>query len=204
MWTSWLKRTIQTAESIQAPQERWKALNEIDAGVCEELTYEEIAERFPAEFAARDHNKLTYRYPGGESYEDLVARLEPVIMELERQENIVLIAHQAVLRAILAYFQDKPLTDLPYIKVPLHTLIKITPVASGCEVEYIKFPVEAVDTHRPRPDNPTHKRLRVSSETAAELSDRTAATLSLRTHEDTVNSSVGGPQFSLSFGLKNN
>ncbi len=29
-------------------------------------------------------NKLTYRYPGGESYEDLVARLEPVIMELER------------------------------------------------------------------------------------------------------------------------
>ena len=48
------------------------------------MTYDEIAERFPAEFAARDLNKLTYRYPGGESYEDLVARLEPVIMELER------------------------------------------------------------------------------------------------------------------------
>jgi len=202
VWTSWLARTIETADNIQAPQERWKALNEIDAGVCEELTYEEIAERFPAEFSARDHNKLTYRYPGGESYEDLVARLEPVIMELERQENIVLIAHQAVLRAILAYFQDKPLTELPYIKVPLHTLIKITPVASGCEVEYIKFPVEAVDTHRPRPDNPTHKRLRISSETAAELSDRTATSLSLRT-EDTVNSSVGGPQFSLSFEVNN-
>ena len=51
-----------------------------------------------------------------------------------RQENIVLIAHQAVLRGILAYFLDKPLSELPYIKVPLHTLIKITPVASGCEV----------------------------------------------------------------------
>ena len=84
VWTSWLDRTIQTAAGIESPQERWKALNEIDAGVCEELTYEEIAERYPAEFAARDHNKLTYRYPGGESYEDLVARLEPVIMELER------------------------------------------------------------------------------------------------------------------------
>ena len=84
VWTSWLTRTIQTAAGIQAPQERWKALNEIDAGVCEELTYQQISERFPAEFAARDHNKLTYRYPGGESYEDLVARLEPVIMELER------------------------------------------------------------------------------------------------------------------------
>jgi 6-phosphofructo-2-kinase/fructose-2,6-biphosphatase 2 len=31
VWTSWLKRTIQTASGIDAPQERWKALNEIDA-----------------------------------------------------------------------------------------------------------------------------------------------------------------------------
>lgn len=31
VWTSWLKRTIQTVTDIAAPQERWKALNEIDA-----------------------------------------------------------------------------------------------------------------------------------------------------------------------------
>lgn len=31
VWTSWMKRTIQTASYIVAPQERWKALNEIDA-----------------------------------------------------------------------------------------------------------------------------------------------------------------------------
>lgn len=31
VWTSWLKRTIQTAADVKAPQERWKALNEIDA-----------------------------------------------------------------------------------------------------------------------------------------------------------------------------
>lgn len=31
VWTSWLKRTIQTVHQINAPQERWKALNEIDA-----------------------------------------------------------------------------------------------------------------------------------------------------------------------------
>ena len=36
-------------------QERWKALNEIDAGCCEELTYDEIAEQYPEEFAARYH-----------------------------------------------------------------------------------------------------------------------------------------------------
>jgi len=194
VWTSWMKRTIQTAKDISAPQERWKALNEIDAGSCEEMTYEEIAEKFPAEFAARDLNKLTYRYPGGESYEDLVARLEPVIMELERQGNVVLIGHQAVLRCLLAYFLEKPLTELPYIRVPLHTLIKLTPVAYGCEIEYIRLPIDAVDTHRPRPISPTHKRLRINSETARELSDRTAASLSLG-HGDKVVKTVGGPQF---------
>ena len=30
--------------------------------------------RYPEEFEARDQNKLAYRYPSGESYQDLVAR----------------------------------------------------------------------------------------------------------------------------------
>lgn len=41
------------------------------------------------------------------SYEDLVQRLEPVIMELERQENVLVVCHQAVMRCLLAYFLDK-------------------------------------------------------------------------------------------------
>lgn len=71
------------------------------------MTYEEIKEKFPEDFAARDLNKFAYRYPRGESYEDLVARLEPVIMELERQANVLVVSHQAVLRCLLAYFLDK-------------------------------------------------------------------------------------------------
>uniref|UniRef100_T1JAT7 6-phosphofructo-2-kinase domain-containing protein n=1 Tax=Strigamia maritima TaxID=126957 RepID=T1JAT7_STRMM len=165
VWTSQMKRTIQTGALINAPQERWKALNEIDAGICEEMTYEEIQVKFPIEFAARDDNKFRYRYPRGESYEDLVARLEPVIMELERQANVLVVSHQAVLRCLLAYFLDKsagetnfPLDikkELPYIRVPLHTIIKLTPVAYGCKLEHIQIPIEAVDTHRERPSNVT-------------------------------------------------
>lgn len=59
------------------------ALNEIDAGVCEGLTYDEIKEKYPIEYEQRRENKYYYRYPMGESYYDLVVRLEPVIMELE-------------------------------------------------------------------------------------------------------------------------
>jgi broad specificity phosphatase PhoE len=44
------------------------------------MTYEEVQEKYPKEFALRDQDKYHYRYPKGESYEDVVNRLEPVIM----------------------------------------------------------------------------------------------------------------------------
>lgn len=71
------------------------------------MTYEQIQAKYPEEFKARDQNKFAYRYPRGESYEDLVVRLEPVMMELERQGNVLVVSHQAVLRCVLAYFLDK-------------------------------------------------------------------------------------------------
>ena len=85
------------------------------------------------------------------SYQDLVARLEPVIMELERQENVLVICHQAVMRGLLAYFLNKTSDELPYLKVPLHTVIKLHPLAYGCQIEEIPLNVEAVNTHRDRP-----------------------------------------------------
>lgn len=38
----------------------------VPKGVCEELTYEEIQQNFPEEFALRDQDKYRYRYPKGE------------------------------------------------------------------------------------------------------------------------------------------
>ncbi|XP_055040293.2 6-phosphofructo-2-kinase/fructose-2,6-bisphosphatase 2 isoform X3 [Misgurnus anguillicaudatus] len=151
VWTSQLRRTIQTAEALRVPYEQWKILNEIDAGVCEEMTYEMIQNSFPEEYALRDQDKYHYRYPGGESYQDLVQRLEPVIMELERQGDVLVICHQAVMRCLLAYFLDKSGDDLPYIKCPLHSVMKLTPVAYGCKVEMFNMNVEAVNTHQDRP-----------------------------------------------------
>lgn len=34
--------------------------------MCEEMTYDEIKEKFPEEFALRDEDKYYYRYPAGE------------------------------------------------------------------------------------------------------------------------------------------
>lgn len=88
-----------------------------------------------------------------QSYEDLVHRLEPVIMELERQENVLVICHQAVMRCLLAYFLNKPADELPYLRCPLHTVLKLTPIAYGCKVESFFLNIEAVNTHREKPLN---------------------------------------------------
>lgn len=151
VWTSTLRRTIQTSAHLPYPKKTWKSLDELDAGVCDGMTYEEIEAQYPEDYANRDEDKFNYRYRGGESYRDVVVRLEPVIMELERQNNILIIGHQAIIRCLYAFFQGFPQDQLPYIKVPLHTLIKLTPKAYGCDEERFSVPIQAVDTHRPKP-----------------------------------------------------
>ncbi|GAA5949104.1 hypothetical protein JCM10213_007092 [Rhodosporidiobolus nylandii] len=151
VWTSTLKRTIQTASLLPYEKLTWKSLDELDAGVCDGMTYEEIEEFYPEDYNARDDDKFNYRYRGGESYRDVVIRLEPVILELERQENILVVCHQAVLRCLYAYFHNLSQEELPYIKIPLHTVIKLTPKAYGCDEERFALPIEAVDTTRPKP-----------------------------------------------------
>lgn len=42
VWTSTLQRTIQTAAELPYNKLTWKSLDELDAGVCDGMTYEEI------------------------------------------------------------------------------------------------------------------------------------------------------------------
>ncbi|KAJ8712203.1 hypothetical protein PYW07_005045 [Mythimna separata] len=153
VWTSERWRTKQTAADIRAPKRVVRALNELDAGICEGLTYEEMQERFPQEFAWRDQDKLRYRYPWGESYIDIMTRLRPALSALEDEHNVVVVGHQAVLRCMLGYFLDAKLDELPYMNVPLHTIVKLTSYGYKYKVEMIKLPVECVDTHRQQPKN---------------------------------------------------
>ena len=130
VWCSTLRRTVETANAFKkkARVYQWKALNEINAGVCEGMTYEDIQSKYPEEYNERNAHKLTYRYPQGESYLDVIQRLEPVIFELERTTHPVLvIAHRAVLRCLYAYFMDEPIQNIPYIQIKLHTVYRLSP-----------------------------------------------------------------------------
>lgn len=137
IWTSTLQRTIQTAAPLKRGTHMLKVLDEIDAGICDGMTYEQISEQMPGEFARRKTDKLSYRYPRGESYTDVISRLDPLILELERQQNPVLIvSHNAVIRVLLGYLSDMKREDVPHTEIPLHSLISLTPRAYGCEVKF--------------------------------------------------------------------
>jgi broad specificity phosphatase PhoE/predicted kinase len=132
VWTSTLKRAAQTTETLEYPVIQFKALDEIDVGIFDGMTYKEIEEKQPADYERRKQDKYRYRYPRGESYEDLVNRLEPVIIELERQRTpILIVAHQAVTRVLYAYLTGQKPETCTEIPIPLHTVIEITPTAYG-------------------------------------------------------------------------
>ncbi|XP_078159910.1 6-phosphofructo-2-kinase/fructose-2,6-bisphosphatase-like isoform X1 [Carex rostrata] len=141
IWTSTLQRSILTASPIVGfPKIQWRALDEINVGACDGMTYEEIKKNMPDVYEQRKKDKLRNRYPRGESYLDVIQRLEPVIIELERQRApVVVIAHQAVLRALYAYFADRPLSEIPQIEVPLHTIIEIQMGVTGVQEKRYKL-----------------------------------------------------------------
>lgn len=139
VWTSMMKRSVQTAQYMDEDMfaiKEVRMLNELGAGVCEGMTYEEISQTYPEEYAARIADKIQYRYPGigGESYLDVINRLRPVIVEMERMEdNALIIAHRVVARVLLAYFMNLGRDAIGDLDVPLHTLYMLEPKPYGVD-----------------------------------------------------------------------
>lgn len=156
LWTSTMNRTKETSqfirtskikvrdrsnpnlvhEWVQMRARAWHHLDELFAGSCDGMTYEEIEEQFPEEFMRRKKDKLAYRYPRGESYLDVIARLEPMIIEMERhREPLLVVGHQGILRIIYAFYMGLSRAEAPYVSIPLNTITRLKPGAFSCEVK---------------------------------------------------------------------
>lgn len=147
VWTSCMKRTKETANFLVKENDakliEWRALNDIEVGICDGLSYEQVRHRFPDVYRGRSADKLAYRYPRGESYLDVISRLEPVIFELERGEDeVIIISHQAVLRSLYAYFLDLPAAEIPFLDIPLNTVFCLQPMTYGCKEKRTKINAE--------------------------------------------------------------
>jgi len=125
IFTSNLKRTHQTAYFFDNNiKKTLPYLNEINAGIFENKSYQYVKENHPHEYNLRKKDKFNYRYPKGESYQDLQNRVLKVFNELNYNQNSLIICHNAVLRVLYAKLLNLPKEEIPYIKIPLHTLFK--------------------------------------------------------------------------------
>lgn len=140
IYTSCLKRTIETVQFLNNKKIESRLLNEIHAGICEGLTQKEILSLFPNVFEERKKNKLRFRYPEGESYLDLLERLRYFILQIESYNRpILIVAHNAILKVLLGYFNNIKLNDIPHLDVPLHTVFKLTPNSKSYSMDTISL-----------------------------------------------------------------
>jgi broad specificity phosphatase PhoE len=123
------RRTIQTSEPICRQQQcdsiviSLAEFDEIDSGVCEGMSYQEIKEKMPDVYMSRLRDKYNYIYPQGEGYVTMRPRIDRGIKKAlflsGNAENVAIIGHRAVNRMILSHFLYRRMEDVPYIYVPL-------------------------------------------------------------------------------------
>jgi broad specificity phosphatase PhoE len=108
VYSSPLVRALETAEIVGArlrlPVSPVEALREIDVGSWSGLSRTEVEARFPEGYArwlAFDHG-----WDGGESYEELGARVVPALVELAERHpvgRILVVTHGGPIRAVAAH-----------------------------------------------------------------------------------------------------
>ncbi|VUC36847.1 unnamed protein product [Clonostachys rosea] len=144
VWTSTRLRTVQTADYIKdkgfTVRQR-SQMSQINPGACEKMPERLIRQLYPDEVEKHELDPYHHRYPRAESYHDLAVRLEPIILELEREQNdLLIIAHESVLRVLYAYLMHCSTMDIPFLKFPRDEIIEIIPAAYQNEAKRIHIP----------------------------------------------------------------
>ena len=131
VYTSKLERAAKTAEYVAEKIGKecivLPGLEEINFGLWEGITWEQVEEQFPVEYQTWRQNRRYGHPPKGESYQELVERvvvaLQKVIKELKtdnlanNQNNsvkgdIVVVTHSADIMALMSFINDTPFHEM--------------------------------------------------------------------------------------------
>ena len=134
IFTSTKLRSAQTAGPLLEcrPETNCMALSEFDeinAGVCENMSYADVRDLMPLEYEARSRNKYGYIYPNGESYailKERVARGLRRALFLAGEGTLMIVGHQAINRTLLSLFLFQRSADVPYTYIPQNQYYHIT------------------------------------------------------------------------------
>ena len=117
VYTSPLGRCVATADAIaqacNIESQTLDGLNDIDYGAWQFKSFDEMREAYPSLFTAWFSTPHLFRFPGGDSLQDLVARSADAlrfVLERHTDETAVLVSHDSVNRALLLQLLDQPLS----------------------------------------------------------------------------------------------
>lgn len=112
----------------------------MNPGIVDGLSVDEIRNGYPDEWEKKIKEPYSHRFPRAESYHDLSVRLEPIIFELERAgDDVLIIGQSSVLRCLIAYLQGLKPNEIPSITVHEGDLIEISPQAYGVKTRTFNF-----------------------------------------------------------------
>ena len=129
IWTSTRQRTVATASYLQKlgyKARQRSQMSQLNPGVCEKMSERAIRREYPDEVEKHEADPYHHRYPRAESYHDLAVRMEPIILELEREQNdLLIIAHESVLRVLYGYLMACNAADIPSLHFPRNEIVEV-------------------------------------------------------------------------------
>ncbi|KAH7465721.1 6-phosphofructo-2-kinase/fructose-2,6-bisphosphatase [Phytophthora ramorum] len=131
--TSTLPRAVETADFLPyGKRMQMGTLNPLDKGECYGMTMDQMKDQMPEAYAAYEKDPWRTRFPGGESYQDLMLRLEPVLIDIEQHTGPVLVvSHISTLQVLYSYFLGAPIESSPDLEIPFHSVLELVPSQDG-------------------------------------------------------------------------
>ena len=115
IYVSAYQRTMQTAAPLAGylgllplVDER---LNEMDNGMFDSLSEEEIKEKFPVEYQAMCEGRVDFRFPQGETGEEASRRIVGFLNEkrnMHGDENVLVVCHEGLIRVLMCHVTRNP------------------------------------------------------------------------------------------------
>jgi len=148
IFTGTSTQALQTAKYIAgAIHVQTTSLNKMQTGECRDMSTKILQQKMPEIYKAWDADRFNYRFPGGESFSDLVQRLRQLVIELEQLVvPALVISHQAPIQALYCYFKGKDVQLGPLLAVPSHTVIELVSTQHGWNEKHFKLMPRAKTT----------------------------------------------------------
>jgi len=141
--TSTVPRAVASVCDTTLRHDQTSALNPLDKGPIGDRwwgiecfqdvpPWHEVQRRYPDFWVQFLKDPLQCRFPGGESYMDVIRRLEGLIIEVEAcTRPVLIVSHLTVLQLLLSYFHGTSLDEAWKMPVPKHSVVEVLPSLGG-------------------------------------------------------------------------